>query len=940
MAIIRKNERSWAIEIISQINQLAATNDLYIKRAGGESTISVNNVKRMFPDVILYGDRELTSILQGWELKMPDVPITDEAFVRDAQRKARVLGLDSCVIWNFTHVKLFILNHETDEFDTPVQWENLKIVNRDDVAAYRKEWEQTLKEVVLAVNGFLVSHTIKRTTIESVLSQTAIYQLVNENKMLVADHLRQEATKDILIKVELEQWWKSVQEEYRFDETNMYEAYAKTLIIHWAYRILFAHLIKRQQNAALPIDTLDYDTTPQEAEKMFQQITSKADFYNIFEGMRFVELLPPQTWESLVSLSLFLRGNDTQNINQRMVQNILEGTVRQARRELNGQYTTPKVLARMLARMTIHNMQGDCLDPCCGTGTIPHEIIELKRSAIGTSTAVTSTWASDKYSLPLQIANLSMTSVDTINLANRLFRKNALELSVGDTIKIVDPQTGETMNSIVPSYDTICSNLPFVTFEHLQPEDKNLFASDGNLALLDGKSDLSYYIALHLASLLKDGGWLGLILSNAWLGTDAGTLFYKELIKLYDLKQVHISGNGRWFQNADIVTTLLILKKKSEEEAVGNTSFYVWKQPLEIIAANQDWENAMVNSSLLDGNLDETLMKRSSYTTAEIDSMKAIGLSYNVLFHEVRWLLDIRDCLIPITDIFSLIRGSRRGWDKMFFPKGKTGIEPCFLHPALFNARRIDHLSAAPDRLAFCCSEPLDILSQEHPGAYRWIKKFSTEKNGTGKPLPEVLKISKDEEWYEMKPKETAELFTMMNPDDRFFFGAFQKPTFINQRLIGLRFKNSETDKPLCHALLNSILQKFFIEANGFGRGLGVLDFKKEGVAKLFMLNPSLVSREEVKEIKTAFLPILNKPIMTIEEEIQDDDWKQFNYAVLRAYHLEGYYIQIANSLRSLRKVRKTAKAVTANKAIVASSDRFQPTMSEDYALVAEATAS
>ena len=92
---IRKNERSWAIELISQINQFSTDNDLIIKRAGGESTVSEHRGQSMFPDVILYGDHDLSSILQGWELKMPDVPITDEDFVHDAKRKARALNLNS-----------------------------------------------------------------------------------------------------------------------------------------------------------------------------------------------------------------------------------------------------------------------------------------------------------------------------------------------------------------------------------------------------------------------------------------------------------------------------------------------------------------------------------------------------------------------------------------------------------------------------------------------------------------------------------------------------------------------------------------------------------------------------------------------------------------------------------------------------------------------------
>lgn len=52
--IVRKNERSWAIDIISKINEMVSKSDLMIKKAGGESTISTETVKTMFPDVILY----------------------------------------------------------------------------------------------------------------------------------------------------------------------------------------------------------------------------------------------------------------------------------------------------------------------------------------------------------------------------------------------------------------------------------------------------------------------------------------------------------------------------------------------------------------------------------------------------------------------------------------------------------------------------------------------------------------------------------------------------------------------------------------------------------------------------------------------------------------------------------------------------------------------
>ena len=66
--IIRRNERSWAIVIISEIRAMLQGMNLKIKSAGGESTLSVNK-QSMFPDVLLYADEAQNRILQGWELK-------------------------------------------------------------------------------------------------------------------------------------------------------------------------------------------------------------------------------------------------------------------------------------------------------------------------------------------------------------------------------------------------------------------------------------------------------------------------------------------------------------------------------------------------------------------------------------------------------------------------------------------------------------------------------------------------------------------------------------------------------------------------------------------------------------------------------------------------------------------------------------------------------
>lgn len=911
----RKNERSWAIEIVSEINHIVDCHDLIIKHAGGESTISTESA-HMFPDLLLYGDKQLSSILQGWEIKMPDVAITNATFIKDAQRKAKALELESCLIWNFTYAKLFVWNEKTKRFEVTKGWKNPKIRERADVATYEKEWKATLRDVVITVNEYLCQHQARKTTLEDLISDKAIRILIDSHKDETAENYRKESYKNAAIKASISRWWKEMKTEYMFDETDMYKAFARSIILNWAYKILFAHLIKRYQVAAMAIDKLDYDCTPTEANTLFDEISSTCDFYNIFRKTSWNDILPTPTWRALIEYAVFLKNNSIRNIDQSLLQNILEGTIKVTRREMSGQFTTPNVLARILANITIHDWTGNTLDPCCGTGTIPHAIVDNKKAMIGAAKAIETTWASDKYQLPLQIANISITSYDTINMPCRLFKRNALELRPNDTIRIVNPENGKEMKVELPLFDSICTNLPFVQNKNIPKEDKDIIkemASKDEIKL-DGKSDLCYVIALQLCNLLKENGYLGIITSNSWLGTESGDAFYHALIGKYDLLQVHISGKERWFQNAKVVTTILILRKKQPNRPFPpHTSFYVWKKDLESINKDKEAEETIINDSLLDSVSDDSLLARSAYSKEQIENLHNLKISYNALFHHVSWLLDIKNCLVPLKKLFSVIRGSRRGWDDMFFPPANSSIEECFLHPTLVDSVNVTHLKATPDRKAFCCGLPLTELQKNYPHAFDWIENFKNINNSSKthpRPLPVVLQESakKGDYWYQMRPGQLAEMFITINPNRRIFFGRFKKPTFINQRLIGLNPIDEANDKELLFSLLNSVLMQFFIEATGFGRGLGALDLSKNHLAECMMLNPNMLSTKAAEEIKRAFSHVIDKRIMNVEDNMKDKDWQLFNHTVLKAYGIEEYYDKIYSSLLSLQAVRLTAK--------------------------------
>lgn len=357
--------------------------------------------------------------------------------------------------------------------------------------------------------------------------------------------------------------------------------------------------------------------------------------------------------------------------------------------------------------------------------------------------------------------------------------------------------------------------------------------------------------------------------------------------------------------NADIVTVLLIMRKKDDIYLNKSISFFTWKKNLDVIASRFDYMDSIVNSSILDKVTDGNVIERVNYTDDELDRLKNLNVSYNSLFSDLKWLLNISDCLIPVNEYLTVFRGSRRGWDVMFYPQGETGIEHRFLKDVLINARNTDCYDATTDRKAFCCNLGIEELeSYGYYGALRWIKRFENETNGTGKLLPEVLRQN-GAYWYELTTNEIAELFTMMNPDNRMFYAKFSTPTFVNQRLIGLKRKKDTDDLDLLHALLNSILSLFYIEAVGFGRGLGVLDISKDSISKCYILNPALLSIEQAIAIKESFSSLKERGIVDFDQDMDDPIRKKFDLTVLRSFKIEEYYLTILNSIKSMRKIRK-----------------------------------
>ncbi|MBL7215959.1 MAG: hypothetical protein ISS71_09805 [Phycisphaerae bacterium] len=151
-------------------------------------------------------------------------------------------------------------------------------------------------------------------------------------------------------------------------------------------------------------------------------------------------------------------------------------------------------------------------------------------------------------------------------------------------------------------------------------------------------------------------------------------------------------------------------------------------------------------------------------------------------------------------------------------------------------------------------------------------------------------------------------LLLSINPDRLLYFARLDEPAIIDQRSTVILPKEEYQDRNLLHALLNSSISMFLIEAIGFGRGLGVLDTNKNKIDAGFRIPTlELISEADAERIKEAFAPLLRRQISPVEQELLQADRRELDKATLRAIEIpENVLDEIHSGLLTMYKIRKS----------------------------------
>jgi hypothetical protein len=909
------NERSWAIDVITEINLIVSQRKKTIRKAGGERTLKASTKSSsLFPDILLFQDEISLKIIQGWELKMPDTPITDSELIANATKKATLLGLNSFLVWNVSEAALYV--SDNNSFSVKKSWTDLIDINRrEEVEAHRDRWVILLTIIINDLEDFFNRGEIRSQNIAESLSENNIIDIITSNVGLVQQNIQLAIQTDAILDAKIEDWWEAIRLEYS-SEPSAIAAISKLVLITWINRFLFTHYLKQFTNKALEIDRFTESTTVSEAKKYFDELTAENDFLNVFAPVLGEEYIDNISWDQILQLNSFLSDLDLQSIDQRMLQQFFEKLLLVSKRKSAGQYATPYPLADYLNRIVMLDRTKMMMDPFCGTGTILRAAYYLKREiGASASDAIDSIWGSDKFSFPLQMTTLSLAKPDVMGKVINVFKSDVKDLTTGNPCEFIDPNTGNIISKLLPQFDYIISNLPFVESSRIARSNPQIKAIVPKIAGLLGdknfdistKSDLLAYLPFYLWYLVKDGGRIGLIVSNAWLGTKWGEEFRSVLNRFFKITEVVTSINGKWFDNAQVITNIVVLEKRntpvSAIPVTEGTSFVLATIPLNS-SARQPQVILAARQTILRKN---GLVLVRNIKKDRMDELLSKGLGWSSYFSNLDFFDAVKIKLIKANTLFNIGRGERRGWDAMFYPTSGHGIEAQFIQPVLENLRTTNGLIAVANAEAFCCSKTIQELTDDgDAGALNWIGRFINGVNTTGVPLPRSLRRA-GHHWYEMKANSAADLIAQINYGKSLVIAKMNQRSFVNQRLISFTAKNPGIDINLCHALMNSYIGIFYIEALGFGRGQGALDLSSSKMKEHYsMLDPNLLSATQISSIKNAFSPLLQRAIDDVPIEVTNSDRLRFESEVANAFNLTSIWNNIRDSLLQLYNIRNT----------------------------------
>jgi len=903
-----KTERSAVAVLMSWMRRIIEDKNLDL----GMPDVDTSSTNGKSPDVVICESRRSQNVLCVIEAKPPYYDVFDEENLKEpAQgkanyRKAKYFATTNfkTLVW-FNTEKVNAMKPEEEQIVEKFSLSELENLNDLEQTRYSEPIKKGLEDFL---SKLYFVHSGKEAEPRHAIDEFLIFRLQEKIRVLATYYKRiidDQCHKDPAFAGKLKKWfqdqgWSFAWHPQDFDKAARQTAY---LLVN---KILFYNLLQAKRPQELdPLEISESLTKGALLQNFIQDFFNqvlKIDYETIYTTDFIDTIAFPDEKEvvkEIKELVNVLKRYDFSKLGYDVIGRIFEQLIPQDERHNLGQYFTNPDIVDLILRFCLHHEDDKILDPACGAGTFlvrayQHKKIMNQRKPH--EEILDTLWGIDiaKFPAHLSTINLAINDLGVDKNYPNILHEDFFNLLLRD--EGFDPEKWRKARAKTLGlqereiayprwFDAVVGNPPYTRQEEISkisPEDagykgelikKALFVNNKMIAEIGGQAGIHAYFFVHGTKFLKDGGYFGFIVSNAWLDVGYGKGLQEFFLNNYKVVAIIESKVERWFEEADINTCIIILqrcreKKERDENLV---RFVSLKKPLRsfIPPAQDMWEKQVARLNEID-KLKKTILAHSDFY--ENEELRIYPKSQKELWEEgfdpeegkyvgAKWGKYLRapeiffkilekgkDKLVPLKKVADVRRGFTTGANEFFYLTEEEikrwGIEKEFwMHQDEKGNWVPNYIIKSPRECKSIIVDPKDLK-------YRVLMIHKDKKNLKG---TNVLKYIEEGErkgfhkrptcasrqrWYDLGGQKPPEIIWFKAFNDRVFAPLNTFSGFSSDRFYAIYLKNPK-DKESLSYVLNSTFEHLVVELWGrVNLGEGALDNMTYEAASMLTINP------------------------------------------------------------------------------------------------------
>ncbi|MEM3596671.1 MAG: N-6 DNA methylase [Candidatus Bathyarchaeia archaeon] len=683
------------------------------------------------------------------------------------------------------------------------------------------------------------------------------------------------------------------------------------------YKVLERHFKELGQRKLERIPPLDAKAYLDLLYRYFAKaVEVTGDFEPVFYTGIYDEIELPDDPFVLEGINAFIEDMEhhrLEDLGSDIVGFIYEELIPAAERHALGQFYTPPAIAELITKWAVRSPDDKVLDPGCGSGTFLvkayKRLLELKGYREPTEKAhkeiLRQLYAFDINPFPLHLTALNLasryirapsTEVNTIH--TDFFRVEAEQTVVSPYV--VKTLAGEIKREIaIPKFDAVIANPPYTrwteipekTREAIKDSIEKLLTEYNLTAQIQRGVEPGIYIhfIMHAFDMLKEGGRLGMIISDSWLQTDYGVDFGRFLLDHFKVKAL-IDISARVFPVPLIGTCIILLEKcTNEQERENNQTVFMYAdiaeteafkvdEILEAIEKPEKYEERYIIRALKQREIpkDQKWINLLFDANAILDKLKRKTIKMVEIFEPSYG---------NATYLYLASRGKTGGprnlGTKEFFylDEGKVqhyGLKD-YAYPALTSARYAKWFTftkkdweelkkkGAPCYF-FMCHEPRDKLPKNVLDYIKWgeteCRTMIRGTRGGGKICSQALACQAREKkkdlfhgWYDLGGIEKAPIMAIYQSQYKTRFILTKHPVVTYHAIITFipKIELTENETKALLSYLNSSFPQLYIESHARITGMGVAALEVKHAEEMPILDVKTLKQKDVELLASLF---------------------------------------------------------------------------------------